>query len=196
METIYGYVRVSAPTQHTDRQLDAMREFGIEEKYIFIDKQSGKDFDRPAYKRLLKKLKPGDTVVFQSVDRMGRQYQSIIEQWRFITKDKGADIVILDMPLLDTRQKQLGLTGMLISDIFLALLSYTAELERSFIRKRQAEGIAAAKARGVRFGREKIDLPPEYETVCQLWQRGEISAREAGARLGISYKTFLRRAKA
>lgn len=195
MGTQYGYVRVSTQTQNTDRQVDAMREFGIAEKDLFVDKQSGKDFSRPAYKRLLRRLRAGDTLVVKSIDRMGRQYAAILEQWRVITREKGADIVVLDMPLLDTRQKDLGLTGTLLSDIFLSVLSYAAELERSFIRQRQAEGIAAAKARGVRFGQEKIEMPPEFFVLRDKWRCGELSARKAGAILHVSYQTFLRRAR-
>ena len=149
--TTYGYVRVSTKDQNEARQMIAMREFGIDEKYIFIEKQSGKDFNRPQYKRMLCKIKAGDTLVIKSIDRLGRNYDEIIEQWRIITKEKQAAIVVLDMPLLDTRQGR-DLTGTLIADIVLQLLSYVAQTEREFIKQRQAEGIAAAKAKGVRFG--------------------------------------------
>ena len=145
---IYGYVRVSTKEQNLDRQLLAMREFGVLEKQIYQDKLSGKDFERPSYRRLLKKLKPGDTLVIKSIDRLGRNYDEILEQWRIITKEKGAAVVVLDMPLLDTRQGR-DLTGTLIADIVLQLLSYVAQTERDFIRQRQAEGIAAAKAREI-----------------------------------------------
>ena len=150
-EKTYGYARVSTKEQNDDRQRIAMQEFGVLEKHIYLDKQSGKNFERPAYQRLMKKLKPGDTLVIKSIDRLGRNYNEILEQWRLITKEKGVGVVVLDMPLLDTRQGR-DLTGTLIADIVLQLLSYVAETERQFIRQRQAEGIAAAKARGVHFG--------------------------------------------
>ena len=186
----YGYARVSTKEQNEQRQLIALREFGIEDNRIFVDKQSGKDFDRPKYTRLVKKLKPDDTLVIKSIDRLGRNYEEILEQWRIITKEKQAAIVVLDMPLLDTRQNR-DLTGTLIADIVLQLLSYVAQTEREFIRQRQAEGIAAAKARGVRFGRKPLPRPDGYEETKKLWQDGVISAREAARRLDISHRTFL-----
>ena len=186
----YGYARVSTREQNEQRQLIALRQFGIGEKQIFTDKQSGKDFERPKYRKLVKKLKPDDVLVIKSIDRLGRNYEEILEQWRIITKEKQAAIVVLDMPLLDTRKSR-DLTGTLIADIVLQLLSYVAQTEREFIRQRQAEGIAAAKERGVRFGRRPKERPPEYEETKALWQRGEISAREAGRRLHIAHKTFL-----
>lgn len=186
----YGYARVSTKEQNEERQLLALREFGIDEKMIFVDKQSGKDFERPKYKKLLKKLKPDDTLVIKSIDRLGRNYDEILEQWRIITKEKRAAIVVLDMPLLDTRQNR-DLTGTLIADIVLQLLSYVAQTEREFIRQRQAEGIAAAKARGVQFGRKPMVRPPEYEELKTQWQAGHISAREAAKKLNISHRTFL-----
>jgi len=186
----YGYARVSTKEQNEERQLLALREFGIEKKNIFIDKQSGKDFERPNYKRLMKKLKHDDTLVIKSIDRLGRNYDEILEQWRVITKEKRAAIVVLDMPLLDTRQSR-DLTGTLIADIVLQLLSYVAQTEREFIRQRQAEGIAAAKARGVQFGRKPMERPPKYDEMRALWQYGQISAREAARRLEISHRTFL-----
>lgn len=188
---VYGYVRVSTREQNEERQLIAMRQFGIEDAGIFIDKQSGKDFNRPQYRRLLRKLKCGDTLVIKSIDRLGRNYEEIIEQWRFITKEKSASIVVLDMPLLDTRQGR-DLTGTLIADIVLQLLSYVAQTEREFIRQRQAEGIAAARLKGVRFGPKPKDRPDDYPYYCILWHRGEMSAREAGRILGVSHTTFLR----
>ena len=190
----YGYVRVSSRDQNEERQMVAMEEFGGEKKYIFLDKQSGKDFERPQYQKLLRKIKNGDTLVIKSIDRLGRNYDEILVQWRTITKQKKAAIVVLDMPLLDTRQSR-DLTGTLIADIVLQLLSYVAQTEREFIKQRQKEGIAAAKARGVRFGREPMERPTEYNDVHLLWKQGEISAREAGRRLNISYKTFLRWAR-
>ena len=186
----YGYARVSTKEQNEERQLLALSEFGIDEKRIFVDKQSGKDFERPNYKKLLKKLKPDDTLVIKSIDRLGRNYDEILEQWRIITKEKRSAIVVLDMPLLDTRQSR-DLTGTLIADIVLQLLSYVAQTEREFIRQRQAEGIAAAKARGVQFGRKPMERPPEYEDMKLLWQEGRVSAREAARRLKISHRTFL-----
>lgn len=186
----YGYARVSTKEQNEERQLLALREFGIDEKNILIDKQSGKDFERPNYKRLMKKLKPDDTLVIKSIDRLGRNYDEILEQWRIITKEKRAAIVVLDMPLLDTRQSR-DLTGTLIADIALQLLSYVAQTEREFIRQRQAEGIAAAKARGVQFGRKPMECPKKYDERRALWQCGQISGREAARRLEISHRTFL-----
>jgi DNA invertase Pin-like site-specific DNA recombinase len=190
MAQIYGYVRVSSREQHADRQLVAMEEFGVEGGNIFLDKQSGKDFHRLSYRRLLKKLKPGDTLVIKSIDRLGRDYGEILEQWRVITKEKQAAIVVLDIPLLDTRQKERDLTGTFIADLVLQILSYVAQTEREFIRQRQAEGISAAKARGVRFGRPALERPAGFREVRETWERGEISAREAGRRLGVNYRTF------
>lgn len=190
-EKTYGYIRVSTKEQNDDRQRIAMQEFGVLEKQIYLDKQSGKNFERPAYQRLIKKLKPGDTLVIKSIDRLGRNYNEILEQWRFITKEKRVGVVVLDMPLLDTRQGR-DLTGTLIADIVLQLLSYVAETERQFIRQRQAEGIAAAKARGVRFGRRPMVRPVEYENITQRWKNGELSARAAAAQLGVAHKTFLK----
>ena len=186
----YGYIRVSTKDQNEDRQLVAMREFGIAEKNIYLDKQSGKDFDRPAYRKLMQKRQPGDTRVVKSIDRLGRNYDEILEQWRQITKVKDAAIVVLDMPLLDTRKKH-DLTGTLIADIVLQLLSYVAQTEREFIRQRQREGIDAAKARGVRFGRPPKKRPMEYEKVKSLWEKGFITAADAGQKLNVSYQVFL-----
>ena len=186
----YGYIRVSSKDQNEDRQRIAMREAGVDEKHIFMDKQSGKDFDRPGYRRVLRKLKPDDTLIIKSIDRLGRNYEEILEQWRVITKEKRAAIVVLDMPLLDTRQGR-DLTGTLIADIVLQLLSYVAQTEREFIRQRQAEGIAAAKANGVRFGRRPLERPAEFEQLCGEWIQGRLSSREAAKRLNISQQTFL-----
>ena len=187
----YGYARVSTKEQNELRQLIALREFGLTDRAIFVDKQSGKDFDRRSYQRLLRKLKDGDTLVIKSIDRLGRNYEEILEQWRVITKEKGAAIVVLDMPLLDTRRNR-DLTGTLIADIVLQLLSYVAQTEREMIRKRQAEGIAAAKARGVKFGRRPLPLPESYEDVRQKWESGQLSARAAAIALGVSHSTFLK----
>lgn len=190
MAQMYGYVRVSTREQREDRQLFAMKDFGVTEENIFLDKQSGKDFDRKAYRKLLKKIKPGDTLVIKSIDRLGRDYGEILEQWRIITKEKQAAVVVIDIPLLDTRQKGRDLTGTFIADLVLQILSYVAQTEREFIHQRQAEGIKAAKARGVRFGRPPLERPEMFQTLAEAWERNEISAREAGRRLGISYKTF------
>ena len=187
----YGYARVSTKEQHEERQLIALTGFGIAESAIFVDKQSGKDFERTQYRRLMRKLKDGDTLVVKSIDRLGRNYEEILEQWRVITKEKHAAIVVLDMPLLDTRQNR-DLTGTLIADIVLQLLSYVAQTEREFIRQRQAEGIAAAKARGVRFGRQPMQRPEEFPELKEAWSRGEISACQAAKALKITHRTFLR----
>lgn len=188
---IYGYVRVSTKEQNEERQLIALREFQIPPKKIYIDKLSGKDFNRPQYKRLLKKLREGDVLVVKSIDRLGRNYVEILEQWRVVTKEKQADIVVLDMPLLDTRRNR-DLTGTLIADIVLQLLSYVAQAERENIRQRQAEGIAAAKARGVRFGRPRKPIPEEFYVLREEWLSRRLSSREAAVRLSIAQDTFLR----
>ncbi|MBQ3080790.1 MAG: recombinase family protein [Clostridia bacterium] len=179
----YGYVRVSTREQNEARQVIAMHEFGIDELNMFIEKQSGKDFNRPQYKRLLRKLKAGDTLVIKSIDRLGRNYDEIIEQWRIITKEKQAAIVLLDMPLLDTRQGR-DLTGTLIADIVLQLLSYVAQTEREFIKRRQAEGIAAAKAKGVHFGVKPKEKPPGFEAYCGQWLRGGYFRTRSGESIG------------
>ena len=190
----YGYVRVSTREQNEQRQMIALREFGIPDKYIFLDKQSGKDFKRPNYIKLIRKLKNGDTLVIKSIDRLGRNYDEILEQWRILTKEKQAYIVVLDMPLLDTRQNR-DLTGTLIADIVLQLLSYVAQTEREFIRQRQAEGIAAAKERGVKFGRAPMERPAAYQEVKRQWEADRISARAAASQLGITHRTFLKWAR-
>ena len=188
---VYGYARVSSKDQNEERQIVALQEFGVVAKQIYLDKLSGKDFERPQYQKMMKKLKAGDTLVIKSIDRLGRNYDEILMQWRIITKQKNAAIVVLDMPLLDTRQSR-DLTGTLIADIVLQLLSYVAQTEREFIRQRQQEGIAVAKAKGVRFGRAPMERPPEYEPLRIMWKKGEISARCASKQLGITHKTFLR----
>jgi len=187
----YGYIRVSSRDQKEDRQKSAMLDFGVEEQNIIVEKMSGKDFDRPGYRRLTRKLKGGDILVIKSIDRLGRNYNEILEQWRFLNKKKNVAIVVLDMPLLDTRQGR-DLTGTLIADIVLQLLSYVAETERDFIRQRQAEGIAAAKARGVKFGRTAIEKPDNYYSVVESWKTGKISARKAAEALSISHTTFFK----
>ena len=187
----YGYIRVSTREQNEQRQLIALRAFGIEEERIFMDKQSGKDFARKGYRRLIRKLKKDDTLVVKSIDRLGRNYEEILEQWRIITKEKQAAIVVLDMPLLDTKQSR-DLTGTLIADIVLQLLSYVAQTEREFIRQRQAEGIAAAKRNGVRFGRKPMERPAAFCEIQKQWLDRKISARAAARELGVTHSTFLR----
>ena len=187
----YGYARVSTREQNDERQRIALTAFGIAPHAIFVDKQSGRDFDRTQYQRLMRRLKKDDTLVVKSIDRLGRNYTEILEQWRIITKDKQAAIVVLDMPLLDTRRSR-DLTGTLIADIVLQLLSYVAQTERELIRQRQAEGIAAAKERGVRFGRPQSSRPTGFPAILQRWRGGELSARQAAEHLNITHKTFLR----
>ena len=190
MENItYSYARVSTQEQNETRQLAAMREFGVEEQNIVVEKLSGKDFQRPRYQRLVRSLKPGDVLVVKSIDRLGRNYSEILEQWGVITKKRKAAIVVLDMPLLDTRQGR-DLTGTLIADIVLQLLSYVAQTERENIRQRQAEGIAAAKAKGVRFGRKRRTLPDNFEELRQAWRRREITLMAAAKLCGIPQTTF------
>ncbi len=190
MGQIYGYCRVSSKEQNTDRQLIALRKAGITPVNIYIDKISGKDFNRPKYKKLLRRMKAGDALMILSIDRLGRNYDEIIEQWRVITKEKQADIIVLDMPLLDTRQKNKDLTGTFIADLVLQILSYVAQTERENIRKRQAEGIAAAKDKGVRFGRKKIELPPEFETSVKEWRNNLCSVEEITAKYNVSRSYF------
>lgn len=187
----YGYIRVSSRDQNEARQVFSMQEFGVNPKQIYLDKQSGKDFKRPAYQKLIRKIKPGDVLVIKSIDRLGRNYNEILDQWQLISKNKKASIVVLDMPLLDTRNRR-DLTGTLIADIVLQLLSYVAQSEREMTRQRQAEGIALAKERGVRFGRPPKKKPELYDEVLGKWARSEISARKAGDLLGVTHKTFLK----
>ena len=187
----YGYVRVSTRDQNEARQLVAMKEFGISDDCVYMDKQSGKDFNRPKYQELIQRLQPNDVLVVKSIDRLGRNYEDILEQWRVITKEKQAAIVVIDMPLLDTRQGR-DLTGTLIADIVLQLLSYVAETERNFIRQRQAEGIAAAKARGQRFGRPKKERSEEYQDLVAQWKDGRLSATDAAQCLGVARNTFMK----
>ncbi|MCI9563150.1 MAG: recombinase family protein [Oscillospiraceae bacterium] len=190
----YGYIRVSTRDQNEDRQLLAMQELSILEKNIFMDKQSGKDFDRPQYKRLVKKLRPDDLLYIKSIDRLGRNYEEIQNQWRILTKEKKIDIVVLDMPLLDTRRGK-DLMGTFLSDIVLQVLSFAAENERTSIRTRQAEGIAAAKARGVRFGRPPKPLPESYHSAYQRWMAGAITGSAAARECGMPLSTFRYRSK-
>ena len=188
----YGYIRISSKDQNEDRQVIALREFGVTDNYIYTDKQSGKDFDRPKYKQLIKRLKPDDILVIKSIDRLGRNFFEILEQWKMITTDKQAAIVILDMPILDTRKQKNDLTSQLISSLVLQLLSYVAQVERDFIRQRQREGIDAAMARGVKFGRSPMIRPVQFDSVREPWKQGKISARAAARQLNISHSTFLR----
>ena len=194
METIYGYIRVSTREQNEDRQFIALRNVGVMEKNIYLDKQSGKDFKRPQYKKLLRKMKKNDLLYLKSIDRLGRNYREILEQWRLLTKEKGIDIVVLDMPLLDTRRGK-DLMGTFLSDIVLQVLSFVAENERTNIRQRQAEGIAAAKARGVRFGRPPASLPISFHTAYQRWKSGIITGTAAAKECSMSLSTFRYRAE-
>ncbi|MCL2828369.1 MAG: recombinase family protein [Oscillospiraceae bacterium] len=190
--TTYAYIRVSTTEQNEDRQLDAMTALDIPDFRIFMDKLSGKDFNRPAYQRLLRKLKPGDTLYIQSIDRLGRNYEDIQAQWRVLTKDKGVDMVVLDMPLLDTRQGK-DLMGTFIADLVLQILSFVAQNERETIHKRQAEGIAAAKSRGVRFGRPIKKPPADFSQVVNQWERGELLIDGVLEQTGLKPATFYRR---
>ena len=175
----YGYIRVSSKEQNIDRQMAALLKEGLDKKHIFIDKQSGKDFNRPAYKRLLKKLKTEDVLIIKSIDRLGRNYAEILEQWHVITRVKQADIYVLDFPLLDTRKKDNDLTGTFIADLVLQILSYVAQTERELIHQRQAEGIAAAQQRGVKFGRKPLNLPEAFYDAKDKYENGQISYRQA-----------------
>ena len=218
--SVYGYIRVSSKDQKEDRQQIALKEVGVElqniyvdkqfskdfnrlqykkmlrklKKDIYMDKQSGKSFDRPNYNKLLRKMKKDDLLYIKSIDRLGRNYEEILQQWRILTKEKGVDIVVLDMPLLDTRQGY-DLTGTLIADIVLQLMSYVAQTEREFIRQRQKEGIAAAKARGVRFGRPKVELPEDFLVIVIKWEKKEITLESALQKLHMSRATFYRKVK-
>ena len=189
----YGYIRVSTKEQHAERQVIALREAGVAEAQIYMDKQSGKDFNRPHYQKLLRKMKKDDLLYLKSIDRLGRNYAEILEQWRLLTKEKGIDIVVLDMPLLDTRRGK-DLLGTFLSDIVLQVLSFVAENERATIRQRQAEGIAAAKAKGVRFGRIPKPLPENFHAVYQRWKSGEITGTAAAEACGMPLSTFRYRA--
>lgn len=191
---LYGYIRVSSTDQNEDRQLKALRDAGVSEQNMYTDKQSGKDFERPRYKHLLRRLRPGDLLYVLSIDRLGRNYEEIQNQWRFLTKEKGVDICVLDMPLLDTRQGK-DLMGTFIADLVLQILSFVAESERRNIRQRQAEGIAAAKARGVQFGRPRKPLPEGFEEALARWKNKELTVQQAAQRCGMPASTFYRQAK-
>lgn len=192
---IYGYVRVSSKDQNEERQVINMREMNVPEENIFVDKKSGKDFNRPQYRRLLRKVKKDDLICIKSIDRLGRNYTEILEQWKVITKDKHVDLYVMDMPILDTRREK-NLLGTFISDFVLALLSYVAENERISIRQRQAEGIAAAKAKGVQFGRRPKPLPDNFYEVYHQWKNKKISVTEAARRCNMPQTTFFEKARA
>ena len=191
---IYGYIRVSTREQNEDRQLIAMRELSIAEGNLFMDKQSGKDLERPQYRQMVRRLKKDDLLYIKSIDRLGRNYGEILEQWRILTREKGVDIAVLDMPLLDTRRGK-DLMGTFLSDIVLQVLSFVAENERANIRQRQAEGIAAAKARGVRFGRPPRPLPDSYHSAYRRWKAGAITGTAAARECGMALATFRYRAE-
>lgn len=190
----YGYIRCSTREQNEDRQLVALEQIGVPKKQIYMDKQSGKDFDRPQYKRMLRKLNSSSVLFVKSIDRLGRNYTDLNEQWRIITKEKGADIVVLDMPILDTRRDK-NLLGTFISDIVLALLSYVAENERINIKQRQAEGIAAAKARGVKFGRPPVPLPDNFYEVHKQWRDKKLTLKQAAKACNLATSTFFDKAR-
>ena len=191
---IFAYARVSTKEQREDRQLDALTALHIDPRHIYVDKQSGKDFDRPMYRKLLRRLKKDDLLYIKSIDRLGRNYREILEQWRILTKEKEVDIVVLDMPLLDTRRGK-DLMGTFLSDIVLQILSFVAENERTNIRQRQAEGIAAAKSKGVRFGRPPSPLPENFHSVYQKWRSGKMTGTDAAKACGMPLSTFRYRAK-
>lgn len=191
---VYGYIRVSSHDQNEDRQMIALKEIGIIDKNIYLDKQSGKDFNRPQYKKLLRKLKRNDLLYIKSIDRLGRNYEEILQQWRTLTKEKGIDIVVMDMPLLDTRRGK-DLMGTFLSDVVLQVLSFVAENERANIRQRQAEGIAAAKARGVKFGRPPLPLPENFYEVHKAWRSKKITLREAAEACNMPVGTFYAKAR-
>lgn len=194
MAEVYGYVRVSTREQKEDRQMIAMSEAGIKKKNIYVDKQSGKDFNRPMYQKLLKKLKENDVLFIKSIDRLGRNYEEVLEQWRVLTKEKKVDIVVIDMPILDTRMGK-DLLGTLIADLVLAIFSYVSENERSNIKTRQKEGIEAAKQRGVQFGRPAKPLPEDFDQICEEFLQKEINAEEAARRCNFTKATFYHKFK-
>ena len=188
----YEYIRVSSREQNVARQVEAMKQQGISKEKMYIDKQSGKNFDRPQYKKLMKKLCENDILYVKSIDRLGRNYDEIIEQWRYLTKKKKIDIVVLDFPLLDTRQQIHGLTGKFIADLVLQIMSYVVQIERENTKQRQREGIQLARERGVQFGRPEAKIPDEFEQMYCLWKKQEISKREASRRLKTSHTMFSR----
>lgn len=187
---IYGYARVSSADQSLDRQLDALERFPVQTNLIYADKASGKDFRRPQYRRLLRRLREGDVLVIKSIDRLGRDYREVLDEWRRLTTDKHVAIVVLDMPLLDTREQPNGITGTFIADLVLQVLSYVAQVERENIKQRQAEGIASARLRGVRFGRPTLERPDNYRDVIKSFEGGEVTRQEAALLLNVSASTF------
>lgn len=191
---IYGYIRVSNRDQNEDRQLIALKEIGVVDRNIYLDKQSGKDFNRPQYKKLLRKMKKYDLLYIKSIDRLGRNYEEIQQQWRVLTKEKGIDIVVLDMPLLDTRRGK-DLMGTFLSDIVLQVLSFVAENERTNIRQRQAEGIAVAKAKGIRFGRPPLPLPDNFYEIHKAWRSKKLTLKQAAAACNMPAGTFYGKAR-
>lgn len=191
----YAYIRVSTKDQNIDRQILALEPYKISKKNIYCDYQSGKNFERPAYQKLMKKLKEGDLLIIKSIDRLGRSYNDILIQWQYITKELKADILVLDMELLDTRKKAGSLTGTLIADLALQIFAYVAQKEREFICQRQAEGIAAAKRNGKKFGRPEKEMPVQFKKICERCKNGELSTRQAADLLGVSHTTFYRRYK-
>ena len=194
MKKLYGYMRVSTKEQNEDRQRIKLKEAGIDDKNLFLDKQSGKDFNRKNYQNLISILDSDSVLFITAIDRLGRNYREIIQQWKIITQEKKADIVVLDMPLLDTRRSK-DLLGTLISDLVLSLLSYVAETERSFIRERQKEGIAAAHKRGVKFGRPRVILSDNFFVIADLWKKHELTVKEAARMLGMAKSTFWEKAR-
>ena len=189
----YAYLRVSTKEQNVDRQILALEQYHILKKNIYCDYQSGKDFERPEYQKLLRKLKEGDLLIVKSIDRLGRNYNDILSQWQYITKEIKADIMVLDMELLDTRQKTGNLTGTLIADLVLQIFAYVAQMEREFICQRQAEGIAAARRKGKKLGRPEKEMPDEFSKICRRCKQGELSTRQAAELLGVSHSTFYRK---
>ena len=192
--SVYGYIRVSSKDQKEDRQQISLKEAGVERQNIYVDKQSGKDFNRPQYKKMLRKLKKDDLLYIKSIDRLGRNYEEILQQWRFLTKEKGVDIVVLDMPLLDTRRGK-DLMGTFLSDIVLQVLSFVAENERANIKQRQAEGIAAAKAQGIKFGRPPLPLPDNFYEVHKAWRSKKITLKQAAEACNMPVGTFYGKAR-
>lgn len=191
----YGYIRVSSRDQNPDRQYEALLQYGIDRKSIFTDHMSGKDFNRPMYQQLMKRLSRGDILVIKSIDRLGRNYEEILEQWRILCNVKHVDIEVVEFPLLNTNQAKHGLMGLFIANITLQILAYLAQTEREFIKQRQAEGIALAKAKGTRFGAERIETPDAFLACYQLWKAGDLTSRQAAERSGMSHSTFYRRCK-
>lgn len=191
----YGYARVSTIAQNLDRQLDELQKLGIDKKYIYTDKESGKDFNRTNYKKLCRKLKPGDVLFIKAIDRLGRNYNMVLDEWRILTKEKGIDIVVIDMPLLDTRIEGKNLVGKFIADVVLQVLSFVAENERETMRQRQAEGIRMAKLKGIKFGRPSVETPENFIEIMDLYRKNEITSAEACKLTGLSRGTFFRKMK-